>query len=126
MFPLNFSFAGDVAALWTLDAITLNKAHRLRGLESTRSPSKARARKRTVDRVSGHQTFEILLRFGDRGRHVDASGASDQDRKGKLSWDHGIRAHDHRAIVVVDRSSPNKTAHDFHVAFPYKIVFFPF
>ena len=40
MFPLNFSFAGHVAVLWMLDAIALNKGHRLRGLESTPSPSK--------------------------------------------------------------------------------------
>ena len=36
----------------------------------------------TVDCVSRHRTLEILSRFGDRGWHVDASGASDQDRTG--------------------------------------------
>ena len=38
MFPLNFSFASDVAVLWMLDAIALNKGRRSRGLKSTRSP----------------------------------------------------------------------------------------
>ena len=40
MFPLNFSFAGDLTALHTLDAIELIKARQSRGPESTQSPSK--------------------------------------------------------------------------------------
>ena len=40
MFPLNFSFGGNVTALQTLDAIALIKAHRSCGPESMRSPSK--------------------------------------------------------------------------------------
>ena len=122
MFPFYFSFAGDVAALRTLDAIALNKARRLRGPEFTWSPVEARAQKRTVDRVSGHRTLEINRDFGDRGRHVDASGASDQYRACDKC---GIKAHDHRAIAAVDQSSPNRMARDFRPAFPYKMVFFP-
>ena len=43
--------------------------------------------KRTVDRVGGHQTLEINRDFDNRGRHVDASRASNQHRTGDK---HGI------------------------------------
>ena len=121
--PFNFKFARYTAALWTLDAIALNKARRSRGVESPRLPSEARAPKRTVDRVSGHRTLEILLRFGDCGRHVDASGASDQDWMG-----------DYRGIMgswpmIIVRSRPLIGLHQIgrsaiFADFFYKTVFF--
>ena len=63
MFPINLFFAGHVAKQGASDEIAWIKVRRSRGLESTRSPSEARAPKRTVDRVSGHRTLEILSRF---------------------------------------------------------------
>ena len=71
-----------MAALRTLYAIPLNKARRSPRPESTRSRSEALAQKRTVDHVSRYRMLEILSRSGDRGRHVDTSGASDEDTKG--------------------------------------------
>ena len=81
--PFNFKFAGYMTALQTLDAIALNKARQSRRPESTLSPSEARAQMGAVDHVSEHQTIEILLRFGDRGRHEDASEVSDLHRTGE-------------------------------------------
>ena len=42
------------------------------------------------------------------------------------SWDRGVMAHDNHMIVAVDRSSPNRTVHDFCGIFSYKTVFSPF
>ena len=54
------------------------------------------------------------------GRHVDASESSDRDGTGENLGDHGIVAHDDRAIVAVNLSSPNQTAHDFCAEISYK------
>ena len=73
-----------------LDLIASNEVRRSRGRGSTRSPSQACAQRKTVDHISGHRTVKLLLRFGDHGRHVEASVAFDLHRKGKGSWDHGL------------------------------------
>ena len=125
MFPVNLFFAGHVAEQGASDEIEWIKARRSHGPESTRSPSEARAQKRTVDRVSGHRTLKILSRFR-RSWATRGCIRSFQSRWNmKLMWDHAIVAHDHHMITTIDRSSQNRTAHDFRATFPYKMVFFP-
>ena len=80
--PSNFEILRHVASRGALDAIASNEARQLHGLRSTRSPSKARAQKRTIDRVSGHQMLEFDHASAIMGRHVDASRSSDQDQMG--------------------------------------------
>ena len=102
------------------DEIALIKARRSHRLESTRSQSEARAQIGAVDGISEHRTIEILLRFGDRGRHVNTSGATDLHRTGERRRDCGIVAHDHRTIATINQSSPNRMARNFRATFSIK------
>ena len=57
-----------------------------------------------------------INRGGDTWTHLDATMEI-----GRRKWqDHEIVAHDHRAIMVVDRSSPDQTACIFRAEIPYK------
>ena len=77
------------------DVVASTKTHRSRGLGSTRSPSNTRAQRRTVDRVSdiGRSTFNRAI--GDLGVTHGHIGIFRSRSNGRLSWDHGIVAHDH-------------------------------
>ena len=63
--------------------------------------------------------------YGDRGATCGHIRVFRSRSDMRFSQDHGIVAHDHRAIVAVNRSSPNQTVQDFHGNFFNKTVFFP-
>ena len=115
-----------MAALRSSDAVASIKTHRSCGLGSTWSPSNARAQRRTVDRVSDIGRLRFNRAFGDRGATRRHTKVFRSRSDGRFLRDHGIVAHDHRAIMAVDRSSPNWTVRDFCVDFFYKTVFFLF
>ena len=114
-----------MAALRALDVSASNKVRRSCGPQSTRSSSEARALNGAVDGISEHWTCELNHDFGDRGRHVDVSGASNQDQSSNKcgiigSWPTiiaqsrlSIGLHRIGRLVIFARH------------FPYKIVFFP-
>ena len=87
------------------------------GFESTRSPSNARAKNQTVDRVSGHGRSSFDRVFGDRGVTRGHRKVFQSRSDGQSSCDNGNIAHDHRAIVAIDWSSPNRTVRDFRRLF---------
>ena len=68
-----------------------------------------------------HRTFashrEFGASWGDTRTHRDATIKIGWAKK---SRDHGIVAHDDHAIVAINPSSSNKTAHEFRVKILYK------
>ena len=126
MLPWIFQFARYVAVLQSSDAVVSIKTRQLRELGSTLSPSNARAQMTTVDRVSDIRRSRFNRVFSDRGVTRGHIRVFRSRLDGQFLRDHGIVAHDHRAIMVIDPSSPNRTVRDFRVDFFYKTVFFLF
>ena len=111
--PYNFEIAGHVESRGTLDAIASTEVRRSCGLGSTRSSSKARAQRRTVDRVSDVGRSRFNRAFVNRGAirgHIRVF----QSVFARL-WDHGPQS-----LPDSGRRSVFSEFSDFCAEFPYK------